>query len=207
MKNEKAEVYAELGRNDKTMSPLFFMDEAATPTAFVAGFRKMFSLKKEASFEFGAEFTQLGFNNPDLIFNVKSWYLSDSVRHGYTNNGKVIGAGIGPGGNSQLVEIAYNKGINRIALQFERRIHNNDFFYYTFERILDWRRHWTDALATIKIDKTYKNFLFGGSITTMRTLNYQWMYKEYDTTWYKNGLDFLTLQGQVFFHYRFNLKK
>jgi hypothetical protein len=207
MKNENAEVYAELGRNDKTMSPLFFMDDAAAPTAFVAGFRKMFPLKKETSFELAAEFTQLGFNSVNLINNVQSWYLSDTVRHGYTNNGKVIGSGIGPGSNSQLIELAYNNGIDRISLQLERRIHNNDFFYYTFARILDFRRHWTDAMATVKIDKTYKNFLFGGSVTMMRTLNYQWMYKEYDAIWYKNGLDFLTLQGQLYFHYRFNLKK
>ena len=122
-----------------------------------------------------------------------------------------MGSGLGPGGNSQLLEVAYNKGINRVALVVERRIHNNDFFYYTFERIKDWRRHWVDAIATLKVDHQYKNFLFGGSFTVMRSNNYQWWYKEYDpvinpSTYYKNGLDFMTLQGQVYFNYRFNLK-
>lgn len=211
MQKEHAEFYAEFGRNDQTLNPLFLFTNTTTPTAFVAGFRKLFPQKSGANLEFGLELTQLSFNNTDLIFNVESWYLGDSVKQGYTNRGKVIGSGLGPGGNSQLLEIAYNKGINRVALIIERRIHNNDFFYYTFERIKDWRRHWVDAIATLKVDHHYKNFLFGGSFTVMRSNNYQWWYKEYDpvinpSNYYKNGLDFMTVQGQVYFHYRFNVK-
>lgn len=211
MQKEHAEFYAEFGRNDQTLNPLFLMANTTVPTAFVAGFRKLFPQKNGANLEFGMELTQLSFNNAKLIFDAKSWYLGDSVKQGYTNRGKVMGSGLGPGGNSQLLEVAYNKGINRVALVVERRIHNNDFFYYTFERIKDWRRHWVDAIATLKVDHHYKNFLFGGSFTAMRSNNYQWWYKEYDpvinpSTYYKNGLDFMTLQGQVYFHYRFNLK-
>jgi len=211
MKNEKAEVYAEFGRNDKTMNPLFLLGSDPQPTGFVAGFRKLVSLRNKSNLEFGIEFTQLGFNDKQLIRDVKSWYLDDTVRHGYTNRGQIIGSGIGPGGNSQLFEAAWNKGMNRISIQVERRIHNNDFFYYTFERIKDYRRHWTDLIGSLSVNRTYKNFLFGGSITTLRTLNYQWWYIEKDPviTWqnyFQNGLDYLTLQGQLYLHYRFNLK-
>jgi Capsule assembly protein Wzi len=211
MKNEKAEAYAEFGRNDKTMNPLFLLGSEPQPTGFVAGFRKLISLRKKSNLEFGIEFTQLGFNDRNLIRDVRSWYLDDTIRHGYTNRGEVIGSGLGPGGNSQLFEAAWNNGMNRISLQVERRIHNNDFYYYTFERIKDFRRHWTDLITTLRIDRQYKNFLYGGSITAMRTLNYQWWYIEYEPvvsgfTYFRNGLDFLTLQGQLYLHYRFNLK-
>jgi hypothetical protein len=211
MKNEKAEAYAEFGRNDKTMNPLFLLGSEPQPTAFVAGFRKIVSLKDQSNLEFGIEFTQLGFNDKELIRDVKSWYLDDSIRHGYTHRGQIIGSGLGPGGNSQLFEAAWNNGMSRISIQVERRIHNNDFFYYTFERIKDYRRHWTDLVGSLSITKNYKNFLFGGSITTIRTLNYQWWYIERDPviTWqnyFQNGLDYLTLQGQLYMHYRFNLK-
>ncbi|MEY2595760.1 MAG: hypothetical protein RI965_1032 [Bacteroidota bacterium] len=211
MKNEKAEAYAEFGRNDKTMNPLFLLGSDPQPTGFVAGFRKIVSLRKKSNLEFGIEFTQLGFNDRNLIRDVKSWYLDDTVRHGYTNKGQVIGSGLGPGGNSQMFEAAWNNGMNRISVQVERRIHNNDFFYYTFERIKDYRRHWTDLVGSLSITKNYKNFLLGGSITTLRTLNYQWWYIEKDPviTWqnyFQNGLDYLTLQGQLYLHYRFNLK-
>ena len=211
MKNEKAEVYAEFGRNDKTMNPLFLLGSEPQPTGFIAGFRKLVSLRNQSNLEFGIEFTQLGFNDKQLIRDVKSWYLDDTVRHGYTNRGQIIGSGLGPGGNSQLFEAAWNNGLNRISIQVERRIHNNDFFYYTFERIKDYRRHWADIIATLSVNRTYKNFMYGGSITTLRTLNYQWWYIERDPviTWqnyFQNGLDYLTLQGQLYLHYRFNLK-
>jgi hypothetical protein len=211
MKHEKAEVYAEFGRNDKTMNPLFLLGSESQPTGFVAGFRKLVSLRNKSNLEFGIEFTQLGFNDKQLIRDVKSWYLDDTVRHGYTNRGQIIGSGLGPGGNSQLFEAAWNNGMNRISLQLERRIHNNDFFYYTFERIKDYRRHWADIIASLSINRTYKNFMFGGSLTTLRTLNYQWWYIERDPviTWqnyFQNGLDYLTLQGQLYVNYRFNLK-
>jgi len=211
MKNEKAEVYAEFGRNDKTMNPLFLLGSEPHPTGFVAGFRKLVALRKKSNLEFGIEFTQLGFNDRQLIRDVKSWYLDDTIRHGYTNRGQIIGSGLGPGGNSQLFEAAWNNGMNRVSLQVERRIHNNDFFYYTFERIKDYRRHWTDLISSLRVDRRYKNFLYGGSITALRTLNYQWWYIEYEPvvsgfTYFRNGLDYITLQGQLYLHYRFNLK-
>jgi len=78
MKNEKAEAYAEFGRNDKTMNPLFLLVSDPQPTGFVAGFRKLVSLRKKSNLEFGIEFTQLGFNDRQLIRDVKSWYLDDT---------------------------------------------------------------------------------------------------------------------------------
>ncbi len=214
MEKEKAEIYAEFGRNDKPMVPLFFMDELTVPTAFVAGFRKLFPLRAHRSnIELGLEFTQLSLNRASLINDVKSWYLGNFVRQGYTNNGKVIGSGIGPGGNSQLMEIAWNHGINRIALQVERRIHNNDFYYYTFDRIKDFRRHWVDAICNIKVDRQYKNFLFGGGLSTVRSLNYQWWYMEYEdfgadgSNYFKNGLDYITFQGQIYCNYRLDFRR
>jgi hypothetical protein len=214
MEKEKAELYAEFGRNDRTMNPLFFMDDLTVPVAFVAGFRKLFPLRgRQSNLEIGLELTQISLNRASLISGVKSWYLGDSVRQGYTNKGKVIGSGIGPGGNSQLLEIAWNHGINRIALQVERRIHNNDFYYNTFERIKDFRRHWLDAICNVKVDRQYKNFLFGGGISMVRSLNYQWWYMDYEepisdgSNYFKNGLDYITFQGQLYLNYRLDFKK
>ena len=41
----------------------------------------------------------------------------------------------------------------------------------------------------------------------MRSLNYQWWYMEYDANYFKNGLDYLTFQGQLYFNYRFDFQK
>lgn len=212
MKKDNAEIYAEYGRNDKTLNPLFFLEKEPIPSGLIIGMKKIFPLKNDEFIDFGMEYTNLSLKDIYQIKDIKSWYIDDSVRHGYTNNGKIIGSGLGPGGESQLIEIGLNKGINRIGIQFERRVHNNDFYYYSFERIRDFRRHWVDLITNFEVDLQYKNFLFGGKFTIARTLNYQWFYQEYapvidGNSYYKNGLDYMTVQGSLYVHYLLNLKK
>lgn len=212
MKKDNAEIYAEYGRNDKTINPLFFLEKESIPSGLIIGIKKLIHLDDKKFIDIGFEYTDLSLKDIYQIKNIKSWYIDDSTRHGYTNNGKVIGSGIGPGGESQLIEVGINKGINRIGIQFERRVHNNDFYYYSFERIRDFRRHWVDLITNFEIDLQYKNFLFGGKLTIARTLNYQWFYQEYEpildgNSYYKNGLDYMTVQGGLYVHYLLNLKK
>jgi hypothetical protein len=161
---EKAELYLEYGAK----SPNF-------RRAFVAGFRKLFPIKQEAYIQFAAELTQMQAQNAELIRNPDSWYTDKTVQHGYTHWGKTIGAGIGPGSNSQNIEIAWVKGKNKIGLQFERLRHNSDFYYLAFESIGDFRRHWIDLSTTANATLDFKHFLIAARLQVTRTYNYQWL--------------------------------
>ena len=207
MPEEKAELYIEYGRNDKSPNLINLVSDHSYPRAYVAGMRKLFPAKQNSFIEFSAEFTQMQLPEESLIRTAQSWYTHDYVRQGYTNMGQVIGAGIGPGSNSQMISIAWVKGIKKVGILFERVIHNNDFYYNAFEESKDFRRHWTDISTTVSADWAYKRFLFSARVAMIRSLNYEWWYFDYlpltsGANYFRNGYDVLNFHANFSFSYR-----
>jgi len=212
MKNDNAEIYAEYGNNNRVINPLLFLSKNKSPSGYIIGVKKAIIIGSNKFVDIGFEYTDLSLKDIYHIKNIQSWYIDDKIRHGYTHKGKIIGSGIGPGGESQFLQIGFNKGINRIGIELERRVYNNDFYYFTFERVRDFRRHWVDLISNIEFDIQLKNMLIGGKLSATRTLNYQWFYQEYEpitdgNSYYKNGLDYFTLEGNFYIYYLLNFKK
>ena len=127
-----------------------------------------------------------------------------TVVGGYTNNGEVLGAGIGPGGSLQSLDVSWLKGIRRFGLQMERYVHNNDFFYYAFIDSKDFRRHWIDLSIGANAEWGHKNFLFQARAKAIQSLNYQWfLLQKPDEPYFINGRDRLNLSVDLGFTYRF----
>jgi hypothetical protein len=208
MPGEKAEIYMEYGRNDKSPNLLNLALDHSYPRAYVAGMRKLFPSRRNSFIEFSSEFTQMQLPAvANLIHQAESWYTHDYVRQGYTNMGQVIGAGIGPGSNSQMISIAWVKGIKKIGVLFERLVHNNDFYYNAFEQSIDFRRHWTDLSTTVSADWGYKSFLFSAQLAMIRSLNYEWWYVDVvplntPANYFRNGYDLLNFHAGLSVSYR-----
>ena len=138
---DHAEFYAELGQPNQAVSPWRFFGDSVK-TGFVVGARKLFPLgNKGAYLKLYSEFTQLQLMNPLLVIDNNSpygeplrnsWYTSSKIRQGYTHQGKLLGASIGPGSNSQTIGFSYHKGLNKIGVFFERVANNNDFYLYQY---------------------------------------------------------------------------
>ena len=189
---DKAEIYLEYGAK----SPSF-------RRAYVAGFRKLFPIKNDAYIQFAAELTQMQAQNIDLIRDPNSWYTDKYVRQGYTNNGKTIGAGIGPGSNSENFEIAWVKGRNKIGLQFERLRHNSDYYYYAYEFIGDFRRHWIDLSTSANVSLDFKHFLVAANLKITRSYNYQWLVIQTDPlNYFQPGNEYLNIGGGLSLMFR-----
>ena len=203
---EHAEVYFEFGRNNYSGDFTDVLLESNTSRGYVFGVRKLFPFgKREAeNLMINVEVTQLQENDTDKIMNGQSWYLSKSIRHGYTNRGEVLGAGIGPGGNMQSLEVSWVSGLKRLGLQFERYVHNNDFYYYAFIDSRDYRRHWTDISFAAHGEWDYKNFIFNAKLQGIKSLNYQWyLYQPPGANYMTPGRDAFNLQVQAGITYRF----
>ena len=206
MPEEKAELYMEYGRNDKSSSIINLVADYGYPRAFIAGMKKLFPTKRNSFIEFSAEVTQMQLPTAELIRDAQSWYTHDFVRQGYTNYGQVMGAGIGPGSNSEMLSIAWVKGIKRVGLLFERIVRNNDFYYNAFEQSQDFRRHWTDLSTTLSADWNYKRFLLSARMGLIRSLNYEWWYVDYlpqtsANNYFQNGYDVLNFHAHLSFSY------
>lgn len=198
-----AEFYLEYGRNDRVPTPFNLIADVNYPRAFVGGFRKLFPLKKKDTWlEIASEFTQIGLPTPDLVVNSNSFYTHTYVRQGYTHQGQVLGAGIGPGSNSQTVDISWVKGFNKVGIRIERLARNMDFNYAAFIGTRDYTRHWIDLSTELHADWQYQNILFTARTTLTRSLNYQW-YVFPDLGYFQNGYDFLNFNGFLSVAYRF----
>ncbi|HTK19439.1 MAG TPA: hypothetical protein VL442_08000, partial [Mucilaginibacter sp.] len=108
------------------------------------------------------------------ILTGDEWYVNRYVRQGYTNRGQELGAGIGPGGNLQTVNISWVKGIKKLGLQFERYAHNNDLYYLTYTNTQDYRRHWVDMSIAAIGEWDYKKLIFNAKVQIIKSINYQW---------------------------------
>lgn len=202
MPKDRAEVYIEFGRNDKAPTPLNIVTENNYPRAYVAGFRKLVPINHKQKFiEIAAELAQLQLPTTPLTFEGNSWYTSKAVPHGFTNDGQILGAHIGPGSNSQLGSISYVNGFTKIGVEFERLVHNNDFYYNAFIVTRDPTRHWVDVSTTLVGNYAYKKLMVSGRAAFIRSLNYQWYILE-GLGYFKNGYDRFNFSASLSIAYR-----
>ena len=201
---EHAEFYLEYGRNDRSADIINLITDNKYPRAFVAGFKKLANLSPDKSrLEFSAEIADLGLPTQNLINTPgKSWYTNTYVRQGYTNMGRVIGAGIGPGGNSQMMDISWIKGFTKIGIQLERVLHNNDFYYNLFSQTGEYQRHWVDLSTDFHAIWKIKNILVKADMGLSRSLNYEWWVLP-NSVYFTNGDDYLNFHGALSIHYGF----
>lgn len=174
---EKAEFYAEFGRNDHSQNFTDLMLEPEHARAYIIGGRKIFTTARKTDVELMFEMTQTENSPTAWLRPQEGWYTHYQVRHGYTNRGQVMGAGIGPGSNSQVLGINWIKGIKRLGVSFERVVRNNDFYYKAFAPLQNPRFHWVDISLNAYKDWYCKRFIYSANLSFVRSLNYQWRYQ------------------------------
>ena len=191
MPEDHAEFYGEMGMPNEAPWPWKFFKERMRP-GFVFGATKLVPLKLFDSYlSLNVEFTQLQLMNPKDIFyqgypfaggKPNSWYLSDLIRQGYSNNGQLMGASIGPGSNNQSISLSWNKGYNKIGVFIERSVYNNDFYYSAYynpfaENVYGYyNKYWVDLTQRLELQlMPIKNILLSASFTNTHALNYRWI--------------------------------
>lgn len=190
--NENAEIYMEYGRNGKFFAPFNIIGDTI-PTAYTVGFRKLFKLnqrkfsKNQPAFMLGVELTQLQLPDNRLIFNASdvrgiprtnSWYTHPYVKQGYSNQGQLLGASIGPGSNSQTLYLSWVKGLKKIGISVERILNNADFYqYHYFKAGIGSNtpsNYWVDINASVQLQWNFKKLLLHASYMYTSALNYRW---------------------------------
>ena len=189
--DDHAEFYGEMGMPNEAPWPWKFFKDRMRP-AFVFGATKLVPLKLFDSYlNLNVEFTQLQLMNPRDFINEgypfvegkpNSWYTSTIVNQGWSNNGQLMGASIGPGSNSQSITLSWNKGYNKIGIFVERTIFNNDFYYsvyynpYSSNGYGYYSRYWVDLTKRLELQlMPIKNILLSASFTNTHSLNYRWI--------------------------------
>ncbi|MBE9585150.1 hypothetical protein IM792_11880 [Mucilaginibacter sp. JRF] len=189
-----AELYFEWARNDRSGNLNDFIQEPGHSSALTVGGRKLFELKKNIFLQLKSEITQLQRHPTYLLRESPIWYVhSVNPRDGYTNQGRYLGAGIGPGGNSFMIDASYLNGLNSYGFTFERYVHNNDLYYQAFRGTSVSNRHWVDLSYSFYSNVKIRRYLLSINVTPIYTLNYQ----------YTNGSSF-NLHARLNCAYYFN---
>jgi hypothetical protein len=197
----KGEIYFEFGRKD--ISEL--RDRVVEPElarAYTLGFRKLFQLVRTGEYiQVSAEITELEKSKTRNTRDSGSWYEHNQVQDGYTNEGQVLGAGIGPGSNLQSLDVSWVKGLKRIGIQFERLVNNNDllydFAYAAPDRTPYIIRHWIDLSVAGKFAWNYKHFILNSQLAYIRSLNYQYRWAQGSGPWDWDKQDVNNLQVKI----------
>jgi hypothetical protein len=191
MPEDHTEFYGEIGMPNEAPWPWKFFKEGVRP-GFVFGTTKLVPLNLFNSYlNLNVEFSQLQLMNPRDIFyknfpwaggKPNSWYLNTIIQQGYSNNGQLMGASIGPGSNNQSISLSWNKGYNKIGLFVERTVFNNDFYYSVYYNPTAsngygyYNRYWVDLTKRLELQlMPIKNILFSASFTNTDALNYRWI--------------------------------
>ncbi|WP_176723309.1 capsule assembly Wzi family protein [Roseivirga misakiensis] len=186
------EIYAEYGLKDQSWNLRRLFSSIDNPNAVTFGFSKYIKTRWEKwpLLEISAELTSLQQYPFSSIVQANSWYLDGEVRQGYTNRGEVLGAAIGPGSNSQFIQLSIFKGLKSLSLNVERVVHNNDYFYYTFGPSQDNRRFWVDLNLGINLDLQKGPILISSQFNWIRSFNYQWQLTQFEgQPYYIGGKD------------------
>jgi hypothetical protein len=148
--------------------------------AYIVGLRKLLPFKRSTAGNIllGFEATQMQGTSLSQDQSGNEWYVSRGIRQGYTNNGQELGAGIGPGGNLQTLEVSWVNGLKKIGIQLSRYEHDNDFYYYAFSDSQNYSEHWVDLTLGLTGRWDYKGFVFNAALTAIRSLNYQWALRQ-----------------------------
>ena len=190
---DHAEFYGELGLPDEAAYPWKFFKDKYSRTGFVFGANKLILIgKRNSFFNLNLEFTQLQLMNPKNIFLLgspfyggqpNSWYLNTKIKQGWSNNGQLLGASIGPGSNCQSFSLSWNKGYNKIGVFVERVAHNNDFYFSVYYNPFAggfgygyYNRYWVDINTKLEFQlMPIKNILISAGFMNTNALNYRWI--------------------------------
>ena len=188
--DSKAEIYAEFNFNDSKFNIRDLLSDSDHSRAVTFGIHKLFDTKNNSQIEFQWEWTQLEQTAGRLIRDAGSWYMHGKVYHGFTNKGEVIGAGIGPGSNSQYLSVSNLKKSKKIGFAIEIIDQDNDFYYLAFEDSKDFRRYWKDFNLHLFYQKKFSKFWGSFNLMYSRSLNYQWeLTHNHDLPYYQPGRD------------------
>lgn len=207
MPKGNAEIYAEYGRNDLPWDNRDFIVQMDNSRAYTVGFRKLFPFNRarEEYFQLGIEATQTEKTRSLQVRTVNTWYIHPEVRHGYTHRGQLLGAGIGPGSNTQAIYASWLKDAKQIGVQVERLVRLNDFYYTASS---DIRRNWVDLGLSAFADWDYRNLIFSGRLHYAHSHNYQYELIDHpeqtvDNWWNFTPVDVKQFQLSLGVMYRF----
>lgn len=164
------DIYAEWARNDFFGSIMDLAEHPDRTRALTIGLTKTFDLDNGNLLEINYEKTTLSSNQIQISSPGISatYYVHSVVESGYTHKGQIVGAGIGPGSNSDIIWVNFYNPKGKMGITFQRMRFNDDYLVNAYAGVQDEP---TDYEITLGIDyvRMFENF----SINPQFLINYR----------------------------------
>lgn len=172
----KAEFYTEWGRNDTYYTLRDFIQQPEHSRGYTIGFRKLSDLNKKNEYlQFISEYSRLQQPSTFPVRSAWTWY-----QHGignYSNEGQIMGAPIGSGGNYMMFRISKFKGWEQKAIQVESTTQQADRYeepFYGLTNSNPSNTKWVDFGFRLLYDRPYKKLFISTTVAFKRSFNYKW---------------------------------
>ncbi len=130
--NKDFQLYAEWARGDFASSLVDFITQPEHNRAYTFGLWKEFSINETKRLRFTYENTSLAVWQTSRVRSSGSLYVHTLNRQGYTNNGQIIGASVGPGSSANVLSLSYFSKNIVFTTEYQRTRYNDDYFYTNF---------------------------------------------------------------------------
>ena len=205
----KAEVYFEFGRRDHAVNWREFLLNPEHARGYILGFKKLISLPNNAFLQVNGEIL-----HQQESINILTRYgpaggaswASHGIAQGFTHRGQLLGPGVGPSSNVQILETAWVKGIKKIGIRFERLNRHQDVYVRLFNDPSENGR-WVDYSARLLGDWQWKNLIVNSSFNLIYSLNPNWNLNSISTVEFPIGKKEFYTQSQINLIYLWGKKK
>ncbi len=125
------EVYGEWARNDNFGGLEDLYNSPEHTHGFTLGFNQILREWSANLLQLSVEFTSLGQERTREVRAAGPWYRHgwSGWTQGYTYKGQLLGAAIGPGSDSQWMQVSWYHPKGRWALSVQRVAHDKDYYY------------------------------------------------------------------------------
>jgi hypothetical protein len=195
----KAEVYFEYGRRDHAVDWREFLLNPEHARAYILGFKKLISLSNNAFFQVNGEMLQQQESInilPRYGQSGGSSWASHGIRQGFTHQGQMLGPGVGPSSNVQILETSWVKGIKKIGIRWERLNRHQDVYTRVFNDPSENGR-WVEYSARLLGDWQWKNLIVRSSFNLIYSLNSNWSLNPNSTSEFPSVKKEFYTQNQV----------
>ncbi len=202
----QAEIYLEYGFEDNLYNITDLIQSPEHSRAYIFGFRKMLPLsgKNDRHIVISTEITQTSQHAERSIREIGLWYTNYQLLSGHTYQGQILGAGTGPGGNIQLFNVSWVSGLRKLGFEFSRYEHDIDFSETYLPDINSNSRNWVDFAFALNGEWNYKNLIFNAKLQEIKSLNYEWVLKDYNPSqYYIPHNDVYNFHGELGITFRF----
>ncbi len=167
------EIYTEYGYGDNFLNLRDWNVDAPHATAYVIGVRKLKKIsRKEDWLDISAEMTRMSEPVNYLLRTAGDWY---GYEGGYTNQGRIIGAGVGRGNNVYTAKVQWLSGFSRLGMMIQGIHHGPTAVVGPIIPDFGMRAtKWNDFAVGFTGQHRFNKLILSGELQSVHTKNYAW---------------------------------